>query len=68
MISNPHLDWNTPQAEHTAEHVAAPQQLAPIVASYQSVSPSSVAARGERTVPMLGRASRGSDSNAPMMA
>ena len=46
MISDTYLDWNTPQAEHTAEHVAAPQQLAPIVASYKSVSPGPVAGRG----------------------
>lgn len=40
-----------PQAEHTAEHVAAPQQLAPAV----------------RRVPTLGTARRGSDSRAPIV-
>lgn len=44
----PHL----PQALHTAEHVAAPQQLAakPI------------------TVPMLGTANKGIESKAPILA
>ena len=46
-----YLDWKTPQAEHTAEQVAAPQQLAPKV----------------KSVLALGKASSGKDRRAPIM-
>lgn len=62
-----HLDLKIPHDEHTADIVAAPQQLAPKVTSYlEFVSHEAYDDGGRRTVPMLGRASSGIDSNAPM--
>ena len=63
-----YLDLNMPHEEHTADMVAAPQQLAPKVTSYGlMVSHVSKVSMGKRrTVPMLGKASKGSDSNAPI--
>jgi hypothetical protein len=52
LTAGPYLLLHLPQALHTAEHVAAPQQEAAKVAS----------------VPILGMASRGSDSSAPMIS
>ena len=64
-----HLLLNFPHILHSAEQVAAPQQEAPIVISCQVVSDESIGngATG-RTVPTLGRASRGRESRAPMIA